>query len=209
MNNYADDNDSHFLIHATVTLHFLGATWPEVDGSGSAIPGAPTFFSRKDFRDQYLGRNNAVFYCPSAKYDFNPAKGPKDPENLKDNYHSYAYWGGVYSTGVVQGNYLPEGWNPGVTPWTPTISLTYAQKKGNVSQRPLFMDNAGYGGPAGLRQESASKLAFPVANHAKVPNYPDYENILFVDMHNEGIANPVTTRPLRISYQLRWGDYFW
>jgi len=76
----------------------------------------------------------------------------------------------------------------------------HALKKGNLEQRPLIMDNAGVAGNSWLRQEQASKGAFPASNHYSVDTrLPDYENIVFVDGHGQGVVNP-PQRTKRISH---------
>ena len=211
MTNYATDNNGDFLPHRYIGLHAIVAV--AVTWDGTTLSASQSYYERADFRNDYLNGNNGIFYCPSGKYSLDPARGATYSKNLIDNYFSYAYWGGADPGGIARGLWLPTGWAAGVTEWTPTPSFNYAEKKGNISQRPFFMDNTGVG-IAGYRQEAYAvdrDKAFPAINHVKADGYPAFENVLFVDNHNEGISNPASTRPLRIPAQSPnyWGSYFW
>jgi prepilin-type N-terminal cleavage/methylation domain-containing protein len=215
MFNYANDNKSWLMQgNGGITLH--GMSCRNIYLDGTLYKSYDPYYTRANFRNDYVGRNNAVFYCPSAfgKYKLNPAQGPNYYRNLEDNHFGYSYWGGTYPIGIFRNLWMPSGWSNTYahTDWTPTISVNQAMQFGNPAERPMFMDLAGFSETlTGLHQEQLSLLAFPVSNHGRDQGFPEFENILFFDMHLEGISNPITTRPMRISNEGidRFGRYHW
>lgn len=213
MTNYAIDYNGYFVNRSGTWFHTLAQGSYDVGGVTYG-----TFYTRANFRDDYLSKNNAVFYCPSGKYSSYPEKGPNYSENLKDNYFAYANFTGVDMNGWSNtSSWRPSGWNSNRRDLTTTIPTLSMMQSGNLSERPMFMDNSGVGSP-GLRQESASYpnpswYAFPGINHVAVNGYPAFENVTYIDLHNEGIGNPAATRTLRINnnsqMNLQYGSYYW
>ncbi len=147
------------------------------------------------FRNQYLNNVYSVMYCPSANYRYNHKheQGPAS-DSYTDNYLGYFYFGGL---GVGSGRYVT------------THSQQNALEKGNMWDRPIFMDAAGLRHTKlWNRQKQASRGAMPTNNHVSDnPLESDFENINFADGHVEGIGNPIS-RPQRV-YYWRHGYLHW
>lgn len=211
MTNYASDNKEYFMTRGSIFMHVIG-TGLQKDSDGNTI----TNTSRKQFRNDYLNGHNGVFYCPSAKYINNPARGYKYANNLTDDYFAYANFSGVDYGNIINPVWAwtaPTGWWRwnNKTTFTNALVPTITLKQDRLSERAFFMDNAGISPilPSYLKQAAASLPAFPSINHPNGSGTPAFENIIFADLHGKGISNPSKNCILRIPGGNYYGSMYW
>ena len=161
----------------------------------------------KYFRDGYMAGNRVVFHCPTAglRYASPTWAYATGSGSFAFNQFGYIYLGGQGSDRDVT---RTRGWN--YYGWygdvisrengkiiQPTPKRRIADRDGNQSRRPLFLDCAAYGRSymgAGLRNRSYPNPAHAPFNGATTNVF---ENLVFVDGHLEGITEPFRTRPRR------------
>ncbi len=179
---------------------FIAAEFYAKDNEGVYMTsGSYTYWHRmsgkRAFRENYLNNVYTVMYCPSATYRYSHKheQGPAT-DSYNDSFFGYFYFGGY---GAGSGRYIS------------TYSQDNALKKGNMWDRPIFMDAAALRHTKlWNRQEAASRGAFPTNNHiSDNPLESDFENINFADGHVKGIGNPIS-RPQRV-YYWRHGYLHW
>ena len=182
---YADDNEDTFPMNASgIWLHQMGG--------------------RAAFREEYLNDVNRVFFCPSADYQYN-SRFPDGAAARNQSYMGYWYLGGwgTYRNSLgelrTSTGWRGTGWSENGKRIAPTITRDETLKTKNGNRRPVFLDAAGRG-KTYVRQEAASRPAFPANNHIIDDiTTPAFENILFADGHLGQYGNP-TQYPLRISH---------
>ncbi len=181
-NLYADDNGGYFPTHG------YKGKFPHI------------MQDRMAFAADYVANDHYTFFCPSSAglwvspcLNFSTMVAGKGGQGGK--YMGYAYFAGVGSYTYLDTNWYSYRWG-GISNWegkrlTPTPNRREALNGNPPSIRPFFSDNAFYYGTRSILFGLSQGRSAPAHNHISGnPMYSVFENILFVDGHLEGFANP-------------------